>query len=384
MNKKIIILCVIYILFIIFQYFNSNYKEYQFKNSNNSKKLNDNIIYNNIHKEELNIKIYDIITERINLLINHKMNYQEWLKYNQENIWVDIDGHKYYICIWDYTNKNFYLEAYPIEKYLNLSWDDYLKEQNNELSFAKYTTDKELLLNMYNDISEEYNVYSNFFVSPLYNKIIRRNLIPKMYNDGKYNTGLMYISYEIENLSDTNTLFYYRVLPIYIIIIFSLLSFILSIIIYSLDTTNFILPLIILIILNLYITYYLGIQELYSTLQMEIDKFTNISSGVLSISFLISASIFILSALQKKSNMKNLFQKAAFLFVISFILLLVSIFKETNYSNYYNIAQIRVTKQFIFNYTVLLNLFIILNYVIYINSSTIKEFTKFKDFIYKS
>jgi hypothetical protein len=312
------------------------------------------------------------------------MNYQEWLKYNQENIWVDIDGHKYYICIWDYTNKNFYLEAYPIEKYLNLSWDDYLKEQNNELSFAKYTTDKELLLNMYNDISEEYNVYSNFFVSPLYNKIIRRNLIPKMYNDGKYNTGLMYISYEIENLSDTNTLFYYRVLPIYIIIIFSLLSFILSIIIYSLDTTNFILPLIILIILNLYITYYLGIQELYSTLQMEIDKFTNISSGVLSISFLISASIFILSALQKKSNMKNLFQKAAFLFVISFILLLVSIFKETNYSNYYNIAQIRVTKQFIFNYTVLLNLFIILNYVIYINSSTIKEFTKFKDFIYKS
>jgi hypothetical protein len=115
---------------------------------------------------------------------------------------------------------------------------------------------------------------------------------------------------------------------------------------------------------------------------MEIDKFTSISSGVLSISFLISASIFILSALQKNSNLKNLFQKAAVLFVISFILLLISIFKETNYSNYYNIAQIRVTKQFIFNYTVLLNLFIILNYVMYINSSTIKEYKKFKKFIF--
>jgi hypothetical protein len=381
MNKKIILLIIIYILFVLFQYFYPKYKEYKLKNSKDSKELADKIKYNTKNYKNINPKIYKILCDRVELL--KKIGYEKWIEYNQQNVWVKVNGRKYFITIWYYTNKNFHVKTYPILKYINLSWDDFLKERSNNLAFSKYSTDKQLLLNMYHDVSEEYNVYSNYFESPFYNKIVRRNIISKKFDDGKFNTGVIYIPYEIENISNDNTLFYNKVLPIYVIIIFSLLSLFLSVLIFLLDITNFILPLSILIIINLYITYYVSIEELYGTLELELEKFTSISSGVLSISFLISASIFILSALQEKS-IKNLFEKAAILFVVSFILLLISIFKQTNYTDYYNVAQNRITKQFIFNYTVLLNLFIILNYIIYVNAGTIKELKMFKKIIFET
>ena len=115
----------------------------------------------------------------------------------------------------------------------------------------------------------------------------------------------------------------------------------------------------------IYIIYYSSVYENQNSLAGEANKLNNMDNGVLSASFLVGVNIFIITAI-KSSLTNHLNKETSLIFAVSIILLLFSIFRITNYTSLKELIGIRVSSQFLFNYSVLLNSFILINYIIYI------------------
>jgi Mg2+/Co2+ transporter CorB len=107
----------------------------------------------------------------------------------------------------------------------------------------------------------------------------------------------------------------------------------------------------------------------------ENTKIQNINSSVLGISFLIGVNIFILTSLKKEVKQK-LFIESGLIFSISVILLLVVMFKVTNYMNIRHLMEDRISTQLVFNFAILLNMFVIINYIISVITKEKRSFLK--------
>jgi hypothetical protein len=126
--------------------------------------------------------------------------------------------------------------------------------------------------------------------------------------------------------------------------------------------------------------YFLSRKELYGSNTTELEKQQNINSGILSASFLVGVNIFILNSLQK-SLKKDLFLESGFVFAISLILLLIATYKLTDYGTISDIIKVRLSNQLVFNFSVLLNGLIVLNYIIYILTNKAKLFDFKQNFL---
>ena len=119
-------------------------------------------------------------------------------------------------------------------------------------------------------------------------------------------------------------------------------------------------------ILSIYLIYYLSSSELVGSFKTENEKSDNIYSSVLGISFLIGVNIFILEAL--KHYTIDMFSESGLIFALSLLLLMMCLFKDTNYIHINNVMADRISNQLIFNMSVFLNMIIIVNYIIYVVS----------------
>ena len=70
-----------------------------------------------------------------------------------------------------------------------------------------------------------------------------------------------------------------------------------------------------------------------------------------------------------KSLKKNLFIESSLIFAISLILLLFSAFKITNFTTLDELVKDRISHQLVFNFSIILNIFVIINYIIHILQS---------------
>jgi len=103
-----------------------------------------------------------------------------------------------------------------------------------------------------------------------------------------------------------------------------------------------------------------------TTLAVEQDKVKDINDGILSISFLVAVNIFIIETLKKFKQKYSLHNESAFLFCLSLVLLLLSLYKKTNYSTINDMRAERIQKQLMFNLSIFINLFILINYLIFV------------------
>ena len=76
---------------------------------------------------------------------------------------------------------------------------------------------------------------------------------------------------------------------------------------------------------------------------------------------------------KKYEKSKILCKETVVITCASIFVLLCAIFKITNYEVIGEIISIRVTKQILFNYTVILNFFILLNFIIFIVSYNLQN-----------
>jgi hypothetical protein len=132
---------------------------------------------------------------------------------------------------------------------------------------------------------------------------------------------------------------------------------------------------ILLLLTSSYLINFINSKELLGSFSTENTKIQNITSSVLGISFLIGVNIFILTSLKKELKQK-LFIESGLVFSFSIILLLLAMFRVTNYMNIKELMEDRISTQLVFNFSILLNMFVIINYIIHVIS-------KEKNFLFK-
>jgi hypothetical protein len=372
--KVIYSLTYLYIFIIIIQYLIINYSVYLDKYNEIEEKIN----YNIRNKNKLTNNFTQILQQRIDLLTSNKMDYKEWFNYNNQNIIHTVDNHKYYFFVYEKmeNNDNFICKSHANQSYINLSWSDILKDNVENLVFTKYTTDKNLISNMYGSSNTSKGTdIMYYWVDALTSKLVsKQSRVIRWYDNNNNKSGVIGIGFDIEDLDDINKFNYYdKIIKIYPILI-SLLTYFISIMLYKLKNTNefYYKPFLFLIATNIYILYFLIGTENIGSSSIEIQKEENIGRSILSVSFLVGINVFILTSLQQ-SFKRDLFIESGFVFAFSIILLLFSIFKSTSYITVNQIISIRLSQQFIFNFAILLNTLIVINYIFYILSFRIKK-----------
>lgn len=362
-------LIIIYFVIILFQII---FTKYNISKKTGYQTAEEVLVKFNIDNQKiLDEKINNKLLEYVDLLENGKMNYDDWLKYINDNILLEINGYKYYILLHEkMPNNSFIIRGHGEPKYINFSWSDAVKLSNDVLASTDYSTDINVVLKAYylakdKKIPEKIKYY---WLDPLTQEIVEKESITKRWDDPKTGrTGIIAIGKTTEFIENKEKFFQLSNINNYVLAFISFSTLILSSVVYYLEgetKKSSAKSIFLLITLNLYLLYFINKQEGLSSFEGELDKFEEISNGILSISFLTGINVFILNSLSKNYK-KTLFVESAIFFSISMILLLLSSLKNMNYKTMEDVIAKRVSKQFIFNYSVILNTFILLNFIIY-------------------
>lgn len=356
--------------------------------------LDKNIEFNISHKSELNAYFSTIVDERVNLL--QTMKYKEWLAYNIKNKYINFQGKQYHLFIWE-RNKideynqedtsNFTVRCSTHEDFIDMDFKSVVSVLNYNFLYGVYKPSIEIPNNLW-DLSglydEQTNITNIFWVTEDFEYPVERTMIFNKYKkrheiqDKNYRKiefeGVIGIGYEIRNLNLEYGKVYYEFLGWWFFLIVSILSFLISIFLYysSSQENKSEKPILFLFIVNFYLLYFLSSQGGLTSTESEINKMTDINSGIMSISFLVAVNIFIIQTLRgdKKTKYGVLHSESAILFCISLILLLLASTKKTNFINIQELRIYNISSQFFFNMSILINLIIFLNYVIYVASNS--------------
>jgi hypothetical protein len=369
------ILLIIFIIIIIIYYLLIKYF-YRIKIKNNNEinfNLSNGNLINKVFKNELD--------KRLELLKD--LSYDEWINYNMKNNYIKINNFKYYFFIYENIQqsiiKNTFINKVNEDKNIqNMSIDDIIQTNQYKFIFTKYKLDSNFINNMFSS-KDKYKKLIYYWNDPHLNLAVKKFSISKNFSKNNIN-GIIGLDYDISILEDDFSIFY-NLIDKYSLVLLIFIIFFAAIIINFYDLSNLsYTSIILLLISNFYIFYYLGLKEENSNFDIESDKFKFLSDSLLSVSFLIGINVFILTNIKSFCHISknNLFFNSVILFCLSLILLLRSLYKTTNYETIESMKKIRITKQLFFNIAVILNVFIIINYFIYIILTTEKKvFKKF-------
>ena len=332
--------------------------------------LDTRITYNNENSVNVMSILREKLTERVKLLTSGKMKYDEWLKYNKENVSFQINGNFYYFFTWERgTHKSGSALTYTCighgnSSYVDLDWENILKDGNDSFVFVKQSIDPKLIPRFFQLGKPGNQLMKYYWVDPKeivpVQKISIVDVIPetKDHHEIAIGTGM-----DIENLNTYNTIYYITNIHKSYTAMISLLTLIISIIIYIFSTPNErYKSYVFLIISNLYLVYFWNDIEYHGTNDTEIKKIDDINSGMLGVSFLVGINTYILTHLTKNDH-KDLFIQSALIFSISLITLLVASFKVTDAITADDLIEDRLSHQLTFNFSVLLNVIVVSNYL---------------------
>jgi hypothetical protein len=361
------IIILIYLIILIIQYY---YIRKLNKNSYDNTIL-EQINYNNKNSKYLESEFNNVISERINLLnTKFKDDYTGWLEYNNNNVLIKIGKYKYYISIFEkigHTDK-FLFKVFPDKSYINLTLDNIISNNNNYTYFSNYNIDKDLLKNMYYNNSNN-NIIKSTWIKPIDNILEDKISVYKNFeSSNKNNKGIVTIGYISNDINITESYYYYNKLNKYVLIITSLFIFFLSITIYNISKifVNKIKSILFLVFTNIYILYYISNKEQVGTVNSEIDKQKSLIDSALAVSFLFAVNIYIIQTMYAKYKKSIIYLESTILFIISVILILFTILKDNNFTNIDVLIKKRIHKQYFFNLSIVINIFILINYLVFV------------------
>jgi len=367
--NKLARITLLYVIILILQISYTWYNVFYYHKQTNYE-LDTKIAFNLENYDELKKHLKRELQNRIDLLMDGKMDYAEWIQYNKDNMLVEFKGNKYYFFIFergeDSSNEintiKTLVHANP--DYVELEWRDVMKMVNEDFVFLNQNTNTDLIKHFIEVGRKGITQMQYFWPDPLFQTPVEKEsqifTIPAGKDHNEMNIG---IGIDLKNLDENNRFYYINDIQYGYVILISLLTFGISILT-SLFTHNgsAYKPYSFLILTNLYLLYFLNNSEYQGTPETEIKKIDQINSGTLSVSFLVGVNTFIITSLTKSD--KELYTQSAAVFAISVILLLFSSFKITDYITMYELIQARVSNQLVFNYSILLNIFVVTNYII--------------------
>lgn len=387
---KWLILCYIVVLALEYYYIKNYLTDWQKLLPKNN---DQDIEYNKENREDLLNIFSETVLQRVNLL--KSVEYDEWLKYNNDNCILEYGEGKYEINVFervknnivDYlSNSDAILKVSDDKENIGLLYSDIVKEKNYSFLFSMFSLHPNMVNQMY-ELSNSTNTFGNadyYWLDPISNRAVKKKFVFLKYEketSGNSCTdttctpnkvdGVICISYVVSDIElDYSHKYYEFVEPPFLITV-SIVIFISSVVLYlSTNSQDIVKPLILLIGSNAYLAYFMSTVEGVTSLAIEQEKVKDINDGILSISFLVAVNIFIIETLKKAKGKYSLHNESAFLFCLALILLLMSLYKKTNYTKIDSVREHRIEKQFMYNLSIFINLFILINYLVYVGKET--------------
>ena len=311
-----------------------------------------------------------VIEKKKRLDLLKKMKYVEWLKYNETND-IKIDGTSYYFFIFELIphEDEFVTRVHETKKYVNMVWGDIMKDQSDNYPFVREETNEKLIHNMYsmgldNTID---NVIRYYWTDSIKHTLVKKEGIFDVWHDlNSKKTGVIGISYDTANILEDKLAFYSNKLHKLDLLCINLMILVTTCILYMFNS-NKIKSFVVCLILLIYLIKYISSNELIGSFETENEKINNIINSIMGLSFLYGVNIFILESLKK--YMIDMYTESGLIFSLSLILLLIVLFKDTDYIHLTDIMADRISNQLLYNLSILLNMIIIVNYLIYMISA---------------
>lgn len=308
------------------------------------------------------------------------MEYTEWMNYNNLNTQIEIGDYKYTFIVYErvendvanYTDRyKFLLRAHPVKELLGLTFEELLRQANYTFLFSVFAPHPQMLNTMFN--SNHYdngtNNYAFYSVDPDINRPVKANAVGARYSKKQGRDkfeGVIYGSYSLLDVEEQYANKYYDFMGRTFIAFTSIMTLIVSLLLFYAAGKNAMwLPFAFLISSNYYLLSFMDVVEGITTLENEEYKVKDINDGILSISFLAAVNIFIIQSLRGKDNNRDYYEPAI-LFMVGLVLLLMSLYKITNYNRIDEIRVHRIEKQFMYNGSIYVNLFILIFYSLFI------------------
>ena len=341
------------------------------------------------NKGLLNKTMTEEIGKRLKML--EEMEYDEWIDYNNKNIDMLIGKYRFNLFVFERIKNpdanygvedQFILRSGKIKELLGLTYAELLKQANYTFLFSIFSPNPNFLNNVYNgsQYKEGVNVYSYFTVDENVNRPVKSNVIGGRYSkkqkDGTEFSGVIYMPYSLVDVEEQYANKYYDFMTrTFILMINASLLFVALILRYVVGNDDYVwLPYAFIIVGFYYLINFLNTIEGITNIEGENERTKQIDDGILSISFLAAVNVFIIQSIRDNKKSKHAYYEAAILFMLGLILLLLSLYKITNYNRIDEIRAHRIIKQFSYNATIYVNIFILFYYSFYVvRRSTFRE-----------
>ena len=338
------------------------------------KKLNDEVEFNLKNKEFLEELIASELKAKLSLLktkTNEKgKTFEEWIKYLNKDPYIyhpTLDN-KFWIQCYKLIpegTENFHLRVYPDESFLNHTFRDLIAYQNSRFLSKHIEPDPNLIKKFYLLNDKPFSIYQFYTYEPIHDSYVERREIVYRFDDGEGNAGTFSSGYIVANINSDYTYDHIKEEGRSLYFLTILITLFLSFFIFAINSrdkkSSIIKSCVFFTIMMIYITFYFSSHDEYGTFDIEKEKLNNINQGILSMSFMSGISIFILNNI-KGDRRKHLYYETSFFLIIVMMTTIASLFKNNQYIKASEITKIRSTKEFIFNYSLLVNLFIIINF----------------------
>ena len=377
-TNKAYILVLIYTCFVIYQMY---YVKYYIINWH-SLVVGDKTLHmqHNIqNKGKLNKAFKKVIAYKLKKL--EEMSYGEWLDYNNINPEIVMGEYSYNVSVYervknDDANYNvpdrFLLRANKYRESLGLTFEELLKLANYTFLFSIFAPHPDLLHTIFQSshYKDGTNVYSFYGVDSDLNRPVKMNAIGGKFRkeeNGEVFEGVIYAGYSLLDVEEQYANKYYDFLSKRFLITASLATIIVSLLMYYASGRNRLwLPFAFLLASNYYLLSFIDVVEGITDFENEQAKVQDINEGILSISFLAAVNVFIVQSLQANPKTKSDYYEPALLFMVGLVMLLASLYKITNYNRIDEIRVHRIEKQFMYNGSIYINMFILVFYSLFI------------------
>ena len=357
-----LIITILYILFVILELYLIN----RYITSSHEKDILFNKKSDTNNNQEIEF-LCNMIKNRLEKL--KTMNYNQWLKYNQEHVLINFDNEKLYVFIYDLgkDTNTLFLRTHVLDQYLNMeanTFESYVKDKS--AYFSQHKNYNIVSKDMYNSIEWDNGCsqYSYVWSDPLADDrpIIKKSIGKtfKKQENGLIINGYIGIGYTSSILLNTIK-YYFEYVQKYFLFLLFFFIYLITIISYYFNGKQMIKCFLLFIILNGYVVFSLLLKDILTNIQYESKLVTELNSSILGISFLVVANTFIINTLKDIKNNK-LFYETSFLFCASLISLMLAMFKISSFFKTSDIKTYRIQNQILFNISIIINIFIFFNY----------------------
>lgn len=333
------------------------------------------------NKNKINQAFSKEIKKRLTMLEN--MPYNEWIDYNNAHPTMVVGDYTYDFFIFErvknananYQVKDqFLLRVNKVRELLGLPYTELLKQANYTFLFSIFSPNPDFLNNIY--LSEHYksgvNVYAYYTIDDNVNRPVKSNVIGGKFTkvqNGNTFSGVIYIAYSLLDVEEHYANKYFDFMPRWLIIMISAGILVISLTLRLIvgNAKDYIwLPYAFLVTSVYYTIDFMNTIEGMTNLEGENNRIKEINDGILSISFLAAVNVFIIQSIRESRPFGDKYYEAAILFMVGLSLLLISLYKKTNYNRIDEMREHRVLKQYSYNASVYVNIFILIYYSIYV------------------